>query len=83
MNKIINAVFNNPHTSWSAIALFAATVAGILWPKIKPQADEIARAAIVYGLIRAGDAGAAAPGPAVIVPPTTTTTAPSPEPPKP
>lgn len=52
---LINA-WRNKHTSSSAIVLFVATTVGIIWPKIKPQADEIARAAIIYGLITAGDA---------------------------
>lgn len=61
MNKLIDLVvtaWSNKHTSGAAIALFVATVIGILWPQYKTQADDIARAAIVYGLFRAGDASA-------------------------
>lgn len=59
--KFVTAAWQNKHTSTSAIFLFGATVVGIVWPKYKGQADEIARAAIVYGLIAAGDARAVPP----------------------
>lgn len=52
---ILSRALDNKHTSTSAIFLFAATVIGVIWPKYKAQADEIARAAIVYGLVMAGD----------------------------
>lgn len=59
--KFITVAWQNKHTSTSAIFLFGATVFGIVWPAYKAQADEIARAAIVYGLIAAGDARALPP----------------------
>lgn len=70
VGNIIVRVFENKHTSFSAVFLFAATVVGILWPKYKAQADEIARAAIVYGLVMAGDSKASPPAP-TIQPPVT------------
>jgi hypothetical protein len=54
---IVNA-WQNKHTSTSAIVLFAATAIGVLWPQHKDKMDEIARAAIMYGLLTAGDAKA-------------------------
>lgn len=60
LNLIVRA-WQNKHTSTSAVVLFVATVVGILWPQHKDKADEIARAAIVYGLITAGDARASMP----------------------
>ena len=56
LSKLVDSMCGNPHTSWSAVVLFIAAVVGIIWPTVKPQADEIAKLAIVYGLIRAGDA---------------------------
>lgn len=54
--QFIIKAWENKHTSTSALFLFAATAVGIVWPKYKQQADEIARAAVIYGLIAAGDA---------------------------
>jgi len=45
----------SPHTSFSAILLFFASVVGVLWPEYKAKADEIARLAIVYGLLNSLD----------------------------
>lgn len=56
LTQFIVKAWENKHTSTSALFLFGASVVGIIWPKYKSQADEVARAAIVYGLIAAGDA---------------------------
>lgn len=64
MSKIldfISSAWNNKHTSSAAVILFIASAVGVIWPKYKPQSDEIARLAMFYGLIRAGDAMASAP----------------------
>lgn len=68
MNKVgslLATAWQNKHTSSAAIVLFLATTVGIIWPEYKDKADEIARAAMMYGLITAGDARATTPPPPV------------------
>lgn len=64
MDWLIRA-WQNKHTSTSAIVLFVASVAGVIWPQYKPKTDEIARLAMFYGLVMAGDAQASKPSQAV------------------
>lgn len=59
----LKSILNNPHTSLSAVVLFTAAAVGVIWPQYKDKAQEISNLAIVYGLIRAGDAKPAQPEP--------------------
>lgn len=61
LGNLLATAWQNKHTSGSALVLFAATAVGIIWPEYKAKADELARAAMFYGLIMAGDARATTP----------------------
>lgn len=61
LTSLLATAWQNKHTSTAALVLFGATAVGIIWPEYKGKADEIARAAMMYGLITAGDARATTP----------------------
>lgn len=64
MTKILDMIaqaWANKHTSTAAIILFVASVVGVMWPQYKAKSDEIARLAMFYGLLSAGDAIASQP----------------------
>ena len=58
LSTLIVSAWNNKHTSTAAVILFVCSTVGILWPAWKDKMDEISKAALFYGLLRAGDASA-------------------------
>jgi hypothetical protein len=53
MSTILKYIQNNPHPSFAAIALFALSVAAIIWPEEKTKLDQISRLAMSYGILTA------------------------------
>lgn len=59
MNAILNSLLSlwqNKHTSGAAIVFFSMQAAAVVWPKYADKINEISKLAVVYGLLRAGDA---------------------------
>ena len=55
MQKILQSMANNKHTSIAAVVAFLTQAIGILWPELKPKMDEILKLAVIYGFALAGD----------------------------
>ena len=83
MNRL-QTLLANKHTSAAALIVLVATVIGHIGPvwfphygeQLKSTADEVARAAMIYGLALAGDSKPANGNGASAPPPPTTPTGP-------